>query len=88
MTHIRTFLELRKIAAAALSETQKQRDRAQKKLQDAYSVIMNETHLIYIFSFKNYTMVQQTFQLQVMVLINANPQLAPIYLSQVTKIKE
>ena len=28
-------------------------------------------------------MVQQTFQLQVMVLINANPQLAPIYLSQV-----
>jgi len=61
--------ELRKIAAAALSETQKQRDRAQKKLQDAYS---------------NYTMVQQTFQLQVMVLINANPQLAPIYLSQLT----
>ena len=82
------FLELRKIAAAALSETQKQRDRAQKKLQDAYSVIMNETHLIYIFSLKNYTMVQQTFQLQVMVLINANPQLAPIYLSQVTKNKE
>ena len=33
--------------------------------------------------FQNYTMVQQTFQLQVMVLINANPQLAPIYLSQV-----
>ena len=88
MFHIRSFLELRKIAAAALSETQKQRDRAQKKLQDAYSVHMNETYLIYILSFKNYTMVQQTFQLQVMVLINANPQLAPIYLSQVTKNKE
>lgn len=59
--------ELRKIASAALAETQKQRDCAQKKLQDAYS---------------NYTVIQQTFNLQAMVILNSNPQLAPLFLSQ------
>ena len=32
------YLELRKIAAAALAETQKQRDKARKKLEQAIKV--------------------------------------------------
>jgi len=35
------YLELRKIAAAALAETQKQRDKARKKLEQAIKVCSN-----------------------------------------------
>lgn len=53
--------ELRKIAAAALAETQKQRDKARKKLEQAI---------------KNFSIVQQSLQLQTLVVMQQNPQLA------------